>query len=40
VYTYDVTRDGQHFVVVQPPEVTSEEANAITVVTNWQAGLK
>jgi hypothetical protein len=39
-FTYDVAGDGQRFVVVQPPEASGEQSNAITMVTNWQAGLR
>ncbi len=39
VRPYDVTADGQRFLVLQPS--TAEQGPApLTVVTNWQAGLK
>lgn len=37
-YTYDVSADGQRFLVNTPPEQTATAP--ITVVVNWQAGLK
>ena len=37
---YDPSADGKRFLAFQPPEATAEQANAITVVTNWQAMLK
>jgi len=39
-YFYDPTVDGKRFIAFQRPEATAEQANAITVVTNWQAMLK
>ncbi|MBI1787777.1 MAG: serine/threonine-protein kinase [Acidobacteria bacterium] len=38
VSRYDVTADGQRFVVVTPDEKSASQT--ITVVVNWQAGLK
>jgi Tol biopolymer transport system component len=35
---FDVTADGQRFLVGQPP--TRPQTTPLTVVTNWQAGLK
>jgi eukaryotic-like serine/threonine-protein kinase len=35
---YDVTPDGQRFLVLEPPE--SERSPPLTVVENWQAELK
>ncbi|MBI3679303.1 MAG: hypothetical protein HY235_02780 [Acidobacteria bacterium] len=37
-YTYDVTRDGQGFVILSPPE--SAAAEPIHILSGWQAGLK
>jgi eukaryotic-like serine/threonine-protein kinase len=40
-YFYDVTRDGQRVLEIQPPDtLNSQQTNPLTVVTNWQAGLK
>ena len=39
-YVYDVTPDGQRLLVLQPPGAGGEDAAALTVVSNWQAGLK
>jgi hypothetical protein len=36
-YHYDVSADGQRFLIVPPPQVSSQ---GITVVQNWTAGLK
>jgi len=36
---YDVTADGQRFLVLQPSTAAQGPA-PLTVVTNWQAGLK
>ncbi len=36
---YDVTVDGQRFLVLQP-SVSAQGPAPLTVVTNWQAGLK
>ena len=36
---FDVTSDGQRFLVVQPLSRT-QRAAPLTLVTNWQAGLK
>ena len=36
---YDVTADGQRFLALQPSAAEQEPA-PLTVVTNWQAGLK
>ena len=38
LYPYDVTADGQRFLLLKPVEQTSSQA--ITVVLNWTAGLK
>jgi serine/threonine protein kinase len=35
---YDVTPDGQHFLVIN--SVTEEESSPLTLVVNWNAGLK
>jgi len=40
VSPYDVSADGQRFLVMEPPAGTSADQNALTVVLNWQAGLK
>jgi serine/threonine protein kinase len=38
---YDVMRDGQRFLMIQSPTVAGDEsAAALTVVSNWQAGLR
>ena len=38
---YDVARDGQKFMEVQPPDtIGTQLASPLTVVTNWQASLK
>jgi hypothetical protein len=37
-WCYDVTRDGQRFLMMEPAAESS--AQPITVITNWQAGLK
>ncbi|MEO7145578.1 MAG: protein kinase [Bryobacteraceae bacterium] len=37
-YHYDVARDGQRFLIVAPTEEST--AQPLTLVTNWQAGLK
>jgi hypothetical protein len=37
---YDVTRDGQRFVVVSPPGAGAQGTSAINVISDWQAGLK
>jgi Tol biopolymer transport system component len=37
-FLFDVTRDGQRFFLTQPPEL--EVSTPISVVANWQAGLK
>jgi serine/threonine protein kinase len=39
-YMYDVTRDGQSFVVVSPPGAGAQGTSAINVISDWQAGLK
>lgn len=40
-YIYDVARDGQRFLEFQPPAADNDQsANALTVVSNWQAALK
>jgi Tol biopolymer transport system component len=39
-YVYDVTRDGQRFVVVSPPGAGVQGTSAINVISDWQAGLK
>jgi eukaryotic-like serine/threonine-protein kinase len=38
--TYDVTSDGQHFVMLDPPAANTGVVFPLTIVTNWQAGLK
>jgi hypothetical protein len=38
-YRYDVSADGQRFLVALP-EKCDASAAAVTVVHNWQAGLK
>ncbi len=39
-YIYDVTRDGQSFVVVSPPGAGAQGTSAINVISDWQADLK
>jgi hypothetical protein len=39
-YAYDVSRDGQRFIISSLPAASAQSANPITVVLNWQAGLK
>ena len=39
-YVYDVTPDGQRFVVVSPPGAGAQGTSAINMVSDWQAGLK
>jgi len=39
-YLYDVTPDGQRFVVVSPPGGGAQGSTAINIVSDWQAGLK
>jgi Tol biopolymer transport system component len=40
-YFYDVSHDGQRFLAFQLPDIIgSQSANPLTVVSNWQAGLK
>jgi hypothetical protein len=36
---YDVTPDGQRFVVVSPPGAGAQDSS-INVISDWQAGLK
>ena len=36
-YRYDVSADGQRFLIVPPPQASTE---GVTVVQNWTAGLK
>jgi hypothetical protein len=36
-YDYDVSADGQRFLILPPPQASGE---AVTVVQNWTAGLK
>jgi Tol biopolymer transport system component len=38
-HSFGVTRDGQKFVVQLPPSASGTDS-ALTVVTNWQAGLR
>ena len=38
--TYDAAADGQHFVMLDPPAANTAVAFPLTIVTNWQAGLK
>jgi Tol biopolymer transport system component len=38
-FQYDVSADGQHFLVVAPPEKTGP-SEPLTLVQNWTAGLK
>ena len=38
VWDYDVTRDGQRFIVAEP--VAGGQTRPLTVLLNWQAGLK
>jgi hypothetical protein len=37
---YDVTADGQRFVMVAPPRAAEFGSSAINIVSNWQGGLK
>ena len=39
-FHYDVTPDGMQFLVITTPETEVEASNPITVVLNWQAGVK
>jgi hypothetical protein len=39
-HLYDVTGDGQRFVMVSPPGAGVEGSSAINIVSHWQAGLK
>ncbi|HEV2202822.1 MAG TPA: protein kinase [Bryobacteraceae bacterium] len=39
-YLYDVTRDGQRFLVVRPPGSGIQGSAPIVVLSDWQAGLK
>jgi hypothetical protein len=39
-YVYDVTPDGQRFVVVSPPGAGAQGTSAINIVSDWQADLK
>jgi Tol biopolymer transport system component/predicted Ser/Thr protein kinase len=39
-YPYDVTADGQRFLVLEAVGATQGTAAPLTVVTNWQAGLQ
>ena len=38
IWDYDVTRDGQRFIIAEP--VTGGEPRPLTVLLNWQAGAK
>ena len=38
IWDYDVTRDGQQFIVAEP--VTGGETRPLTVLLNWQTGMK
>lgn len=38
-YVYDVTPDGQRFVVVSPPGAGAQDSS-INIISDWQAGLK
>jgi Tol biopolymer transport system component len=40
VFQYDVAPDGQHFLVDVPMSVTGSESTPLTVIVNWQTGLK
>jgi Tol biopolymer transport system component/predicted Ser/Thr protein kinase len=39
LHSFDVTRDGQRFLVQLPP-AASDQNTALTVITNWQAALR
>ena len=39
LHSFDVTRDGQRFIVQLPP-AASDQNTALTVVINWQAALR
>ena len=39
-YLYDVTRDGQRFLVIRPPGSDLQGTDPIIVLSDWQAGLK
>jgi len=39
-YVYDVTPDGQRFVVVSPPGAGAQGTSAINIISDWQAELK
>jgi hypothetical protein len=38
IWYYDVTRDGQRFIIAEP--VAGGETRTLTVLLNWQSGLK
>jgi serine/threonine protein kinase len=38
--TYDVESDGQHFVMLDPPTANTGAVYPLTILTNWQGGLK
>jgi hypothetical protein len=39
-HLYDVTADGQRFVMVSPPGAGAFGSLPINIASNWQAGLK
>jgi hypothetical protein len=40
VRSYDITPDGQHFIMVQPGDVPDQKVTRINVVLNWFDELK
>jgi len=40
LYAYDVTADGQRFLALEPADSSGDRVEPLTVVVNWQAGLK
>jgi len=40
LYPYDVTPDGQRFLILEPLPQTGAGAATFTILMNWQAGLK
>jgi hypothetical protein len=40
LHQFDVTPDGQRFVMILNPRTEGSAADRLTVVTNWQAALR
>ena len=38
--TFDVSSDGQHFLMLDPPGANTGVVKPLTIISNWQAGLK